>query len=90
MLLDYTVDRTGENNEKIRTSFTLRNAESVRMQLDSSSLTVVGYTTDGSYGLLFNDLSLRISAELAKTLVSALSAEIIALEREMTSTSNDD
>ena len=48
MLLDYTVDRTGENNEKIRTSFTLRNAESVRMQLDSSSLTVVGYASDGS------------------------------------------
>ena len=90
MLLDYTVDRTGENNEKIRTSFTLRNAESVRMQLDSSSLTVVGYASDGSYGLLFHDLSLRISAELAKTSVSALSAEIITLEREMTSTSNDD
>ena len=90
MLLDYTVDRTGENNEKIRTSFTLRNAESVRMQLDSSSLTVIGYASDGSYGLLFNDLSLRISGELAKTLVSTLSAEIITVEREMTSTSNDD
>ena len=79
MQLEYSVSRTGENNEGIRTSVELKNATKVRVAAHATSCWVMYHSHDKSYSLMINEedgLAINISSECATQLVSVLGAEI--------------
>ena len=92
MQLEYTVSRTGENNESIRTSFELKNAKSVRVSVgEGADCTVIYSDYKDSYVLNMGfDLTVRIPRALATELIANLTAEMIEQERIAAGVSTDD
>jgi len=92
MQLEYTVSRTGENNESIRTSFELKNAKSVRVSVgEGADCTVIYSDYKDSYVLNMGfDLTVRIPRALATELIANLTAEMIEQERIAAGVSIDD
>ena len=91
MHLEYSVSRTGDNNESIRTSFELKNAKSVRVTVgEGADCTVIYSDYKDSYVLNMGfDLTVRIPRALATELVANLTTELLATE-VAASTSTDD
>ena len=91
MRLEYSVTRKGDNNEYIRTTYELDNARSVQAEADSSSCSVLYSSYKDSYVLMLgNELTLRISKELATQLIADLTAEVIEQGRLATEVSNNE
>ena len=91
MHLEYSVSRTGDNNESIRTSFELNNAKNIRVSVgEGVDCTVIYSDYKDSYVLNMGfDLTVRIPRALATELVANLTTELLATE-VAASTSTDD
>ena len=82
MQLEYSVSRTGDNNESIRTSFELNNAKNIRVSVgEGADCTVIYSDYKDSYVLSMGfDLTVRIPRALATELVANLTTDLLATE----------